>query len=257
MTRIYKVRRTNTRQEYALKTLIAGRLADAESLGRFRREVTLATLIRHDNVCQVADWGYWDDVTPYCVLELLDGASIEERVPETGRCDRPTVDLWLQGALAGLSAIHEAGVVHRGLHPGNLFVTQSGVCKVMDFGLAGQTALGDKEPWTAEGASLGLFPYVAPEQLFDARKVSVLADLYVLGLVYYRCVAGTLPYASSARRDILYGTTTGDMPALSIPCPETPAPLVEWVSRMLRVQPHDRYSSAQAALAALRAAQSG
>jgi serine/threonine-protein kinase len=110
----------------------------------------------------------------------------------------------VRDACMGIAAVHRAGLVHRDLKPGNLFVTRraSGEdwCKVLDFGVAKM----DASSSTAEGALIGTAKYMAPEQLKDGASAGPAADIYALGAILYECLCGTPPHTGMSAQELMF-----------------------------------------------------
>src|SRR5688572_2433574 len=132
---------------------------DVGARERFRREARAAASLSHPNVVTVFDWGE-EDGTPFLVMELVDGPSLQEVLDARGRLSRAEVARIGAQVADALAHAHSKGVVHRDVKPGNILLADGGVAKVADFGIASVDA---EEPLTAPGTVLGTEAYVAPE----------------------------------------------------------------------------------------------
>jgi len=174
-------------QEIALKIMphgdMVGTLRD-----RFRQELALARDLTHKNVVRVYDIGSHAGHR-FISMELLRGHGLDELLEKPIPINLGL--LYIMQACAGLRAAHEKGIVHRDIKPGNMFVTDSGVLKLMDFGVARPTR---SAGLTESGDLIGTPEYMSPEQIDDAAAVTAVSDLYSLGVVMYRVFAGTAPF---------------------------------------------------------------
>lgn len=214
-------------------------------------EARLLARINHPNVCQVHDLEEADGEL-FLVLEYLEGLSgwaLLTDAEATGRPFEPRVACGLVAQVCdGLDAIHSvrgpngalAGVVHRDISPGNLFVTATGTAKILDLGIAKQADSEDRTPY---GRVKGKLPYLSPEQV-AGKAIDARSDLFSLGLVLYDFARGRRP--SSDR--------VGAIACTSLELDTLPSPLVEIVRRAVAVEPAARFASARDMGAALRRA---
>jgi serine/threonine-protein kinase len=222
--------------------------AEASLIARFRQEVEHVRHLDHPNILRVHDVGL-DGERHFLTTELLVGMDLKRRLLGP----RPTLAeslRWLTHAAAALEHAHEHGVLHRDVKPGNLFLTRPGVLKLMDFGLAKS---GHVVGMTAQGAVLGTPEYMAPEQVSGAHPVSPATDLYALGVVAYEVLTGQLPFRHPQPVPLMFlHVQQPPVPPRTL-CPHLPAPFERMVLRLLAKAPVDRYPSAAALRAELRA----
>jgi serine/threonine-protein kinase len=192
MGAVYEVEHLHTGQRLALKVLTMQHQGAA--VERFKREARAASRIQSDHVVRVTDADVAPDLggTPFLVMELLDGADLEHATAG-GAAPREDVVAWLRQVARALSKAHEAGIVHRDLKPENLFLTRredgSPLVKVLDFGIAKLTA--ESGVLTRSDQFLGTPAYMAPEQAeSQGAPVTAAADLYSMGLIAFRLLAG-------------------------------------------------------------------
>ncbi len=221
--------------------------SDAEDLVRFRHEVRLLSEARHPNVLEVYDFGILPGGFPFLTMELLAGDGLAERF-RAGNWEE-VYDLAIQAA-AGLAHIHRQGVVHMDVKPQNLgLVGGTGgapVLKILDFGLA-QATLGP-----LDRRIRGTLAYAAPEVLLQDRY-DHRADLYSLGMTLFELATGVLPSAGDDLAAIRFHLE-GELPDPRRLRPDLPPGLARVLSRLLRRDPAERYSSAGQLLADLGSA---
>ncbi len=162
---------------------------------RFLEESAILARLNHPHVVGILDAGTTvaegrDESLWYTVLELVDGGDIEHFVYDHGAQPLPQACEWGRQIALGLRAIHEAGIVHRDVKPGNLLLTASRSVKIADFGLARQPA----SMRTPCQSLLGTLDFSAPEQLQDPTTVGPPADIYSLGVTLFWMLTGKLPY---------------------------------------------------------------
>ncbi|MDQ4064823.1 MAG: protein kinase, partial [Actinomycetota bacterium] len=226
-------------------------LIDADGLARFWREAkAMGRLGDHPNLVTMYDVGE-EDSTPYIVSQYLPGGSLDEliaRQPQH-RLDIPrALDIATQIARA-LGHAHARGIIHRDVKPGNVWLTDEGVCKLGDFGLA---VVGDHTRLTAEGLMVGTANYMAPEQAVG-RDVDARSDLYALGAVLYELVCGRTPFLGDDPVAVVFQHINTAPVAPSWHNPQVPHGLEALITALLAKPPDDRPGSADEVESALRA----
>src|ERR1700690_875184 len=200
MGEVYRARDTRLDRSVAIKVLPSHLCDQPEARERFDREARSISSLNHPHICQLYDVGSQDGVS-YLVMELLEGESLGDRLR---RGPLPLDQVLRYGAeiAEGLQAAHRCGVVHRDLKPGNIMLTKAGA-KLMDFGLAKETSLRNKQPWelpaplpshnatplTAHGTIVGTFQYMSPEQV-EGKEADARSDIFSLGTVLYEMTTG-------------------------------------------------------------------
>ena len=156
MGEVYRARDTRLGREVAIKILLSGVTVDPDRLARFEHEARAAAALNHPNILVLHDIGTYtpagrstSETSPYLVIELLEGATLRDRLSGGALSVRKAVEYARQVAL-GLAAAHEKGIVHRDLKPENIFITADDRAKILDFGLAKLT---ESEP-VAAGATM-------------------------------------------------------------------------------------------------------
>ena len=218
MGEVYRARDSRLGRDVALKVLHDDVARDPARLKRFELEARAVASLNHPHILTVHDVGS-DDGTPYVVSELLEGESLREVLSRRSPAQRQVL-AWAVQAAQGLAAAHRKGIVHRDLKPENLFLTTDGRIKILDFGLAKQTAanlgsaeLTESSP-TKPGVVMGTVAYMSPEQV-QAQAVDARSDLFSFGVVLYELLGRKHPF----RRETVAATVGAILQ-------ETPAPLV-------------------------------
>ena len=248
---VYAGEHLGTHQEVAIKMLaVDARSADPGLTERFYREARITAALSHPNTVRVFDVGEAEEGPLYLVMELLRGPTLERVLRHFEANDKrltelQTVDVGI-AVLRALSEAHQADLVHRDLKPANVILaTLSGddpLIKVLDFGLAHT----EDSSITAEGHSLGTPAYMSPEQC-RGDPVDPRSDLYALGVILYRCIAGRLPFDASKPLALMYMHANEAAPDLATTAPTPPSPdLCDIIMSTLAKQGAERPDSAQA-----------
>jgi serine/threonine-protein kinase len=258
---VYLANDTLLMRPVVLKILQGGALSLEQMRTTVLREARLASAIEHPNVCAIYEVGESSDEA-YIVMQYVPGRSLDRLIAQ-GPANVPLVlSVGIQIA-DGLSAAHQIGIYHRDLKPANVMLTDGGLVKILDFGLARRKSPDEAEFDPAQptrrkqGAVArtysvrgGTLAYMAPEQ-FVTGQSSVQSDLFAFGVILYELVTGRHPFV---RPDVeeLQGVRAiqfADPPALS---PEVPAELASVIDRCLKKNPSDRYASAAEVREALK-----
>ncbi|WP_030920871.1 serine/threonine-protein kinase [Streptosporangium amethystogenes] len=214
MGEVWRARDELLGREVAVKLLRAHVAEDPAFRRRFRSEARIAAGLSDPGIAQVFDYGESDGVA-YLVMELVPGESLAGILARDGALSpKVTLDVVHQTARA-LQAAHRAGVIHRDIKPGNLLVTEAGVIKITDFGIA---RVLEAAPVTQTGVLLGTAQYVSPEQA-SGEPLTPATDIYSLGVVAYECLAGRAPFLAETQVAIALmhiGETPPPLPA-SVP----------------------------------------
>ena len=246
MGEVYRARDPRLGREVAIK-LISERLAtDPNRLHRFEQEARAAGQLNHPNVLAVYDVGTHAGA-PYIVSELLEGESLRSRLRSVALGSRKAIDYARQIA-EGLAAAHDKSIVHRDVKPDNLFVTNDGRVKILDFGIAKLTQSHEVSPpagsptETATGKVIGTAAYMSPEQL-RGEGVDSRSDIFSFGAVLYEMLAGRPAFERPTAAETTAAILKEDPPA---PLPPTVPPALEpIVSRCLEKAREARFQSAR------------
>ncbi len=218
--------------------LLAEHLADDPTfVSRFRREALAAARLVHPNIVQVFDSGFDESAHQhFIVMEYVPGRSCAEILRDRGHLDvDKAVDIVTQ-ACRGLDYAHRNGVVHRDVKPGNLLVSESGVVKLADFGIARATG---QSSITQVGSVLGTAAYLSPEQA-RGEEAGPQADLYSLGVVTYQLLSGRLPYEANSLAELALKQQRESPIPLQRINPHVPTALAEAVALAISVVPEER-----------------
>jgi serine/threonine protein kinase len=191
----------------AVKFVSADLVHSDEAIQRLRSEARAASALNHANICTIYDIGEVDG-RPFIVMELLKGESLRDRLARGALKVHQVLDIGIEVADA-LHSAHSAGIVHRDVKPGNIFITDHGAVKLLDFGLAKLTPQIDHSSTTmatahvtVAGVTLGTISHMSPEQA-AGDELDGRSDIFSLGLVLYECATGQHPFPGKTSTAIL------------------------------------------------------
>ena len=260
---VYRARDTRLGRHVAIKVLPPAFARDRDRLERFEREARAVAAINHPNIVSVHDIGGADVVddekgtmhAAYLITELLDGETLRARLAAGPLTARRSADVAMQVA-RGLAAAHDRGVVHRDLKPENIVLQRDGLVKILDFGLAKQSAASPGEQETMAGTDagtvLGTVGYMAPEQV-RGEAAGPRSDLFALGAVLYELASGRRPFERPTAPETMTAILRDDPPALVATPPELAPGLDRIVRHAMEKEPDERFQSARDFAFALQA----
>ena len=245
MGEVWRARDSRLGREVAIKVLPRRLTADPAALQRFEREARAVASLSHPNILALHEFER-DGETLYAVTELLEGETLRERLAKGPATARKTREWGAQIAQA-LAAAHDHGIVHRDVKPENLFLTRSGVVKLLDFGIVRlQTPLaagGRESLKTGTGLVIGTLGYMAPEQL-RGETIDARADVFALGGVLYELLTGERPFEAGSIGKTVSAILYHDPPRLETLAETVSPELVRIVRRCLEKRPDHRFQNA-------------
>ncbi|GAA3085985.1 protein kinase [Streptomyces rectiviolaceus] len=262
MGQVWRARDRSLDREVAVKLLVpgpagagaAGAVDDQdELLARFRQEARAAASLDSPHIVAVHDHGT-DDSTPYLVMALVQGRSLDQVLRESVRVPVADALRWAADICRALDTAHSAGIVHRDIKPGNVMIAQDGAAKVVDFGIATfmERAAGDSRLTRTGQLPFGSVPYLAPER-FRQEPGDGRTDLYALGCVLYELLVGRPPFTGTAA-GVMYNHVNDAPLRPSRARAEVTAPVERLVLDLLAKDPADRPTDAATTLERILAA---
>jgi len=263
MGAVYRARDPELGREVALKVLLPELATDPKAKARFLREARAQARVEHDHIVPIHDVGETGGFA-YLVMPLLKGQSLRDALKKNARPPVSEVVRIGREIAEGLAAAHAAGLIHRDIKPGNIWLEgDRRRVKILDFGLARATGDAPDEhaaarpklvsgDLTAAGGIVGTPPYMSPEQArglpTDARS-----DVFSLGTVLYELLAGRKPFTGPSAFDIMAAVASDEPVPLPRLVPDLPPALADLVARMLAKDPAARTQSCAEVAAALAA----
>jgi eukaryotic-like serine/threonine-protein kinase len=243
---VYKAEDTRLGRQVALKFLPEHMAADSVALERFRREARSASSLNHPNICTIHDIDV-DQSREFIVMEYLEGQTLDTYI--TGRKGARAEQVAKLGIpiAEALAAAHSKGVIHRDIKPGNIFVTQSGLVKVLDFGLAKLVQESNKTTVTTlteTNTVTGTLPYMSPEQL-RGENLDARCDIYAFGVVLHEIATGQRLYSSSQHARLVDEILNRPAPPPSSINGKLSAKADDIILKCLAKDPEDRYQTAK------------
>jgi serine/threonine-protein kinase len=235
----------------ALKFLPVEWSLDQDAKRRFQREARAAASLDHPNICTVFEVDETKDGQLFIAMARYDGRTLKQHIVDGPLSVELARDVAIQTA-RGLGKAHQAGVVHRDIKPANLMLTEDGVVKILDFGIA---KIKDTSA-TSPGQRFGTTAYMSPEQL-RAGTVDGRTDIWSLGITLYEMLTGERPFDSSHELAVIYSILNEDLQSKLASATEIPEDLRRVIRRCLAKEPADRYQSAEELLRDLEGSSPG
>jgi serine/threonine-protein kinase len=230
---VYVAEDTRLGRRAALKFLPRDLTSDDDARKRFVHEAQAASSLDNQNICTVYEIDEADDGSTFIAMAYYEGENLKKVIAGQPMTVENALDVAMQIA-RGLEKAHAKGIIHRDVKPANVIITEDGVVKIVDFGLA---KLAGRTQITRTGAVLGTAAYMAPEQL-RGEEVDHRVDIWGLGVVLYEMVTGRVPFYGEYEQAIYY-KIVNDEPDLS----EFPSRLAPFVEKCLQKDAANRFGS--------------
>jgi len=251
MGTVYRAQEIQTGRPVALKVLAPSLAQDPVYIARFRQEAIAAAQLIHPNIVQVFETGEVEGLY-YIAMELVRGETLHDRLVREG-------PLPPDEAVAACDCVAEAlqhawnrtRLIHRDLKPGNVFISDEGVVKLGDFGLA-KSVDSSGSGLTQTGTTMGTPHYMSPEQARGDKDTDFRSDIYSLGCTLYHLLTGKLPYDGPNAMAITLKHINDPPPAILKELPTCPMPLVMMLGKMLKKHPRERHQSYEELISEMR-----
>ncbi|HZE98213.1 MAG TPA: FHA domain-containing serine/threonine-protein kinase, partial [Planctomycetota bacterium] len=253
MGTVYKAEQVDLQRVVALKVISEEHTKDKDFVDLFIHEARAAAKLNHPNVVQVYDVKRHNEYY-YFSMEFVSGGSVQEVLNKQKKISPDQTVQMVLDAARGLDYAHKKGIVHRDVKPDNLMVSESGMIKIGDMGLA--RGLEEKVGPEEETSVIGTPHYIAPEQVLG-RPADFRSDIYSLGATAYRMLAGVTPFSAPSVRDLVNKKVREDATAIVEHSPEVPKAVADVVARMMSRDPDRRYQTMTEVIADLERYQRG
>ena len=238
MALVYRAHDLRLERDVALKIVKDDFANSPDYLEAFLNEAKLAAKVNHPNLVNVFDQGVDGDFD-YLVMELVEGKTLREILAKFGKIQSNRALDVVASVLAGLSALHRAGVIHRDVKPENIILANDGRIKLTDFGLARPTATSQ----IAGSPLLGTVAYIAPEAL-RGHRLDARSDIYSIGIVLYELLTGNQPFVGEDSKTVAKLHLQERVPAPSSQNPNVPQAIDRLVLKASAREETARYESA-------------
>jgi serine/threonine-protein kinase len=239
MAEVYRAHDRLLDRPVALKILFPELSVDRAFVERFRREAQAAANLSHPNIVPVFDWGE-DSGTYFIVMEFIDGRALSSILRGAGPMHPDRAAEIAADVAIALAYAHRHGVIHRDVKPGNVLITEDGIVKVTDFGIA--RAINTEESLTQTGAVMGTATYFSPEQA-EGMGVDSRSDIYSLGVVLFEMVTGRPPFLGDTPVAVASKHVRENPPTPREINPAVPPDLEAIILKCLAKQPEYRYAT--------------
>jgi serine/threonine protein kinase/WD40 repeat protein len=248
---------TKLDRSVALKTLSSLYNHDPKAFKRFRNEARAAATLNHPNVATVYSVEEIDEL-PFFTMELVDGETLDHLTPENG-LDLGTFLEWFEPIADALCVAHKRGIIHRDIKPGNIMISESGIPKILDFGLAQferhDSKSMSKTDITAPGQIIGTPSYMSPEQA-EGADMDTRSDVFSFGIVMYEALTGKRPFRGPSQGAVVQSVLYDKPYPILKQNPLVPPTIARMVARCLKKSPGDRFQSMREVHAILKDARS-
>jgi serine/threonine protein kinase len=245
MGEVYRALDTRLHRTVAIKILPAHLISDSDLRARFAQEAQAICVLQHPNICVVHDIGSQNGLD-FMVMEFVAGQTLDKCIQPGGLPSNVAVKYAIQIADA-LAHAHDAGIIHRDLKPSNIMVDESGLVKVLDFGLAKlvvpPSAAGEAATVaTIPGMIVGTAAYMSPEQA-EGKLTDARSDVFSFGSVLYEMLTGKRAFEAHSSAELLVAVIRDDPRQLSAIRRDIPVEIRSIVARCLKKDPAERYPS--------------
>jgi len=236
MGQVYKAFDTKLERNVAIKLMLPQVQSGESSKERFIQEAKSASALDHPNICTIYEIGETDDGSLFIAMAYYEGESLQEYLKREIPSYDEALDIAIQVA-KGLECAHQSDIIHRDIKPANIMITESGIVKIVDFGLA---KLAGVAHLTQTGSTLGTAAYMSPEQV-KGGSVDHKSDVFSCGVVLYELFTGIQPFKSDYYHGMMYAVVNEDPPPVTEHKPDLPVEL-EWILRKsMEKDPDDRF----------------
>ena len=254
MGQVYLAEHRRMGRKVALKTLPPTMTQNVQAIRRFHREVQAAAKLSHPNVVAAFDAAESNGVH-YLVMEHVEGVDLRSLVKKNGPLSVELTIDYVQQAAQGLAYAHSEGITHRDIKPSNVLLSNKGIIKVLDMGLARMDEGSDgrtQTELTQSGAVMGTVDYMSPEQALDSKHADARSDIYSLGCMLHFLLTGKPVYGGDTVMKKLLAHRDQQIPSIKEIRSETPRGMDNLFRKMVAKRPEDRYQTMNEVIEALR-----
>jgi Tol biopolymer transport system component/tRNA A-37 threonylcarbamoyl transferase component Bud32 len=236
MGEVYKAEDTKLKRIVALKFLPPELTRDPNAKKRFLREAQAASSLQHNNICNIHEIDETDNGQMYICMDYYDGKTLKQKLTKGSSPLEEAIDIASQ-IVQGLAKAHEKGIVHRDIKPANILITNDGIVKILDFGLA---KLAGQAQITKDTSTLGTVAYMSPEQV-GGKEVDKRTDIWSVGVVFYEMLSGKLPFKGDYEQAVIYSILNDEPEIITALKNDIPLEVDGIINKTLAKNPDQRY----------------
>jgi non-specific serine/threonine protein kinase len=233
---VYKAQDLKLDRFVALKFLPQHLTTSDDEKQRFIHEAKAASSLDHTNICNIYEIDETRDGQLFIAMAYYEGAMLDKKIEDILLTIEESIDIAMQNA-QGLAKAHEKEIIHRDIKPANIMVTNDGVVKILDFGLA---KLSTQTKLTKESTTLGTVSYMSPEQA-KGEDVDYRTDIWSLGVILYEMLTGQLPFKGEYESAVIYSIINETQEPVTALRTGVPMELEQFINKCLNKNPSDRY----------------
>ncbi|MCB1587194.1 MAG: serine/threonine protein kinase, partial [Xanthomonadales bacterium] len=236
---VYKGFEPSLNRKVAIKCLAKHLLDDKDLVERFTREAKATAALNDPNVIQIYYIGE-EEGQPFFAMEYIEGRSLDDLLKGGNTLSVSHAKNILKQACSGLEAAHKIGLVHRDIKPANMMITNDGILKIVDFGIARTREYGDK--LTNTGEFVGTPGYLSPEVCIG-KEVDARSDIFSLGIVFYEMLAGKVPFENDSPLGLMLEVVQSEIPDIRTLNNKVDKKTSYILNKMIAKSPDERYQS--------------
>ena len=244
---VYKAQDLKLKRTVALKFLPQELTRDKDARERFIQEAQAASALDHPNICTIYEIDETESDQVFISMACYEGENLKTKIAQGPIPPDDAIRIAVQIA-QGLSKAHKKGIIHRDIKPANIMISNDGIVKIVDFGIA---KLSGPSRLTRTGTMMGTVAYMSPEQAKEG-KVDHRTDIWSLGVVLYEMLTAQLPFKGEHEQAVIYSILNENPESISKHCKQCPSSLMNVVSRATEKDPAARFSTADEFIDALR-----
>jgi len=239
MGEVYLAEDTKLKRKIALKFLPKEFSQDPEAKKRFMSEARSASSLDHTNICVIHDINETEDGQLFISMNYCQGMTLQNCIIEKELSLKKIIK-YIRQIAKGLEKAHSHNIIHCDIKPSNILITDDGIAKIVDFGIA---KIASEEKLIDRDHTSGTIAYMSPEQVSNT-KVDARSDIWSLGVIFYEMLTKQLPFNESYDEALMYSIINEEPIAVKNINPDIPTQLEQIVKRMLKKNPDERYQSA-------------
>jgi len=236
MGEVYRAEDINLKREVALKFLPKEFSSDPDAKKRFMSEARSASILDHNNICVIHEISETEDGQLFISMNYCTGETLQRKMQEE-QLDLKDVLKYIAQIAKGLEKAHSHEIIHCDIKPGNIIVTDDGIAKIVDFGIA---KIASEEKLHSKERTSGTIAYMSPEQV-GSSGIDPRTDIWSLGVIFYEMLTKRTPFQDSYNEALMYSIINEEPYAITKINPDIPAEIEQIVNKLIQKNPDDRY----------------